>query len=479
MMKIAMKNFIGREYYVQKLQSLEDRKVSKLSAIYGRRRVGKTTLVEYALKNYSILKFEGLEHGDDEHQKQHFISTLYRTSGEAAHRNMSAKSSWSELLITLSEYLGNNHKVVFFDEFQWMACEQRHLVSEFKYVWDNFFLKNNNVHIILCGSISSFIVKKVIRSKALYGRIDNIIELNPLTVVEVYQKYYRDSHKNLNILDYYLAVGGIPKYLEYLEPDQSLMQNMQRLCFKRDGVLFNEPKKLFISHFGRTPHYQKIVDYLARAPRSPSSKLIKNLRLSSGGRLSEYLENLVLSGFIEEYSPIQVQSSKSKLKRYSIKDYFLRFYYNFVYPNSSQIEQQSPSSPQTQLVDMRRFSIWQGLAFEHMCKNSSSIIAKILGFDGIQYNVGSWFKRADQKNGFQIDLIFIRADGVVTLVECKYLQNIKVDTIKQFQKKVERIQEELNPKHVQKVLVTVYPASFSKVNTQYFDKIIEFKDFLE
>ncbi len=181
--------FIGREREIQLLQSVQEKSnKSRITALYGRRRVGKTRLVKEAFKKFNLFVFEGLEGEGSDAQKGHFLKILSRYSGSRAH-NLARTKDWADILILLAEFIGKKKCVILLDEFQWMAAGRTELVSKLKYVWDNYFAEKGAVHLILCGSISSFLVKKVIKSKALYGRIEQIIELKPLSFQAV-RKYH-------------------------------------------------------------------------------------------------------------------------------------------------------------------------------------------------------------------------------------------------------------------------------------------------
>lgn len=469
--------FIGREAQIALLQHQEQRQKSVITAVFGRRRIGKTTLVEHALRDSSLMKFEGLENGSSEDQKQHFIGTLYRYSGAASHRNLSAKSSWTDLLIVLSEFLGREKKVLFLDEFQWMAAEQQQLVREFKYVYDNFFLKTNNLHVIICGSVSSFIVKKVIRSKALYGRIENIIDLQPLSLPLVYREYFQSSESNLNILDAYLGFGGIPKYLESIEPDQSLQQNISRLCFHQNALFLQEPNRLFVSHFGKNPIYRNIVEALAAHSFLSADAILSAVKARSGGTFSSYLEDLTLSGFIEEYQPLNSPRS-SKIRRYRLRDNFLKLYYAFVDPHLEVIQQEQQPIPFGRLVSDAHYYSWRGLSFEKLVREHHKRVAEALGFSDVRYTVGSWFQRGDKEDGFQVDLLFHRADKVMTLVEVKYSDSIEKNLMKQISKKIERIRAHFSVQYIQKILISVRPIDQKIVQESGFDRVLWLGDLL-
>ena len=470
--------FVGRVKELSLLKSKLDLDHSTMTAIHGRRRIGKTALVEHAFKNTRFIKFEGLEGENDAFQRRQFASTLERHSHRAEHGLLDT-SDWTKLLIALSAYIGSEPIVVFFDEFQWMASEKTQLVSHLKYVWDNYFSTKNNVQLIICGSVSSFIVKKVIRSRALFGRIDSFIDLQELNLKEVLGEFFVGKKSSMkNILNFYLAVGGVPKYLQLFNPTQSFELNMQRLAFNSDGYFYNEVDRLFVSHLGHNPIFRKVISILAKYSHMTQTQIQSKLKLNSGGRFSEYLEELELAGFIQSYRSIHRKDARN-LVRFRLKDPFLRFYFRFIDPKKSAISRSSQTESQfSSFVSQHSFETWKGLAFEQCCRDHHSLIARKLQFGAVSYECGAWYHRDDQKTGAQIDLVFIRKDRVATICEIKYRKSIPERAIrKDLLSKVEIIQTEAKPDATQSVLICVdKPKNFEELK-EIFDEIITI-DFL-
>ncbi len=462
--------FVGRTREVKLLRQRSALGSSTITALYGRRRIGKTRLVDEAFTDRPVLKFEGLEDHSEQQQREQFALTLAEYSKNPQYRLLRT-DSWIPLLVALSEYLKHEPCVVFFDEFQWLAAEQTKLVSELKFVWDNHFQKNNRVHLIICGSVSSFIVKKVVRSKALYGRIDTFLELQALSLPLVFKDFYGTQLRTMQILDYYLAVGGIPKYLQLFDPNLSSQLNLKHLCFSPSGYLFCEIDRLFVSHFGRNRVYRDIVQALAHVAYAQVKDIQKATKMSSGGRLTEYLEELELAALIESYTPLHKPNS-NYLKRYRIKDPFLRFYFRFIGPKFRLLAQTGEQLTFAQVIKDQQYAVWKGLAFEQACRDHHALIAQRLGFSGVQYMAGSWFKKKDQQSGVQIDLLFDRADHVMTLCEVKYRKDFDPSLFDAFEDKAERLYKEAKPSAVQKVLVTVYAPSASFLAKGHLDRVL-------
>lgn len=467
--------FLGRDSEIQNLSSHDFSQKSKLTVVYGRRRVGKSTLVRKAFHDRSLLCFEGLEGESTPVQKKEFLSQLFKQLGSAKRiQPPSPNSSWSDIFIYLSQILAKKPTVVFMDEFQWIAADRKALVSHLKYVWDNYFLEKNRIHLVLCGSVSSFLVKKVLRSKALYGRIDLTIHLKPLKFQEVRQGFFK-KRTLIESLEAYLCVGGIPRYLELFDERQSLFLNLQKLAFQPEGYLCNDFEKIFVSHFGKNPIYQKIIMNLARKKFMTREELIREEYDTSGGRMTEYLEELTLADFIEKYQPLH-KSDATKLNRYRIFDNFLQFYFRFLFPNRKKIADGFFIKKPFPLSQFQPYCIWLGLAFEQFCCQHHDILAQKLGFSAVDYQYGSYFGRDDQKTGYQVDLLFSRADQVLTLCEIKFRNRpIGKEVIPEVLKKIEGISLK-KKKTIEPVLITVSPPSQELLAEGFFIKILLFED---
>lgn len=412
--------FIGRTKELQILREPPLRGEAELVAIYGRRRVGKTALIEEAFKGKLLFKFEGLEGQSEKNQLEHFRNHLkyYLPSNQVPEKLTTWHVAFEKLSLLLKTHEGTEVAVLF-DEFQWMAEMKSFLISLLKSYWDNDFSRISNCKLILCGSVSSFIVKKVIRSKALYGRISKEIQLQPLHANQV--QSFLEGWSSAELLNAYLTLGGIPEYLNRLDPAESLTQNLTRLAFSPHGYFLNEFQRLFVSHFGSSDIYEKIVRALSDGPKN-LDQITKALKIKSGGTLSSKLEDLVLAGFIDRYYPLG-KGEKSNSVRFRIFDEYLHFYFKFIEPNLREII--SGEIIPEQVLLHSSHTQWLGYSFERMCLKNSALLADYLRFSGISYRSGSWFKRSDDISA-QIDLAFVRADKVIVGCEIKNVN--KIDT---------------------------------------------------
>ncbi len=468
-MQIHNRPFIGRKKELNQLRLENWRNKAELICMYGRRRVGKTALIEEAFRGCRLLKFEGIEGASKTAQIQNFNLALQSyfpdDSPKAAAQNK-WPNQWEQALQRLTQLLKKNKiysekKVVFFDEFQWMAGERTELVSIFKKVWDQEFSHIPHCKFVLCGSVSSFMVKKVIRSKALYGRVDTELRLEPFSISEI-SDFFDNKRPNHEVFDIAMTLGGIPQYLLELNPLHSFSQNLHNQAFSPNGYFYREFGRLFISHFGKNPIYEKTLSALALKAAS-SEELARQLSIKTGGTFSSILEDLELAGFVERVTPINKSPAHAKLVRYRMHDEYLQFYFRFIETKRREIQNSTVKLGGYHL--QKYFEQWRGYAFERLCRKNSKYIAEHLGFSGIEYAVGSWFQGKNSKNsklaGAQIDLLFERSDRVLTVCELKV--NAPRDIPKMFaalQQRVTQLRTAYEKKMaIQTVFISLEPLS--------------------
>ena len=468
-----MKELIGREVEKKNLKDFLNSSSSKLAVIYGRRRIGKSFLIEHSVQDYKSFMFEGIENQAKHDQLSHFIFQLKYYFGDKSVPRI--LNNWKEAFYLLYQLIKENQNcVIVFDEFQWMSNYRTEIVSDLKYIWDKFFSKMQNTNIILCGSIASFMINKVLKSKALYGRIDLEIHLEAFDISETCDMLYG---RNLEeCIEAFYFTGGVPKYLELLKNYSSIRLGIQELAFSRNGYFTQEYERIFISHFGKNIEYEQIVKVLIQSPDGLFRKNIaEKLKVKSGGQLSEYLFNLEKAGFISKFIPYN-KDLNTKYKKYFISDSYIRFYFSFILPNMIKINSQTVTNLFIGISQSNQYKYWLGKNFELFCFRHAGIIADKLGFSAVDYRFGPYYRTRNSisyDKGFQIDLLFDRSDNVISLCEMKYKnKKIGVEIIDEVEKKVKLLEKEAGNKTIQRVLISKSEASIELLNKAYFYKII-------
>lgn len=415
-------NYIGREKEAGLLENLKNLSKASLAAVYGRRRVGKSSLILETYKDEKIFLFEGLENQPKNKQIDNFLSQLMEYFPDADVSDV--ENSWYKALSLLYKHTRSLNCVIFFDEFQWMANYRQELVSVLKLVWDRFFAKNNSLVMVLCGSVASFMVNKVIKSKAIYGRIELIIHLKPFKLATTRKFLSQKSEEE--VLQAQMLVGGIPGYLNLFKNKNSIFLGIQELGFEEHGYLTTEFDRIFISQFGRLELYEKVIRQLAQNPLGLSRKqLTQEKDIDNGGGLSGVLKDLEIAGFIFAYYSFHL-GIKARQKVYVLSDPFLRLYLHFIENDLPAINKGLPVRF-TRLINSPKFSSWLGLAFENLCYEHRYELAKIMGFIDVDFNVGPYIGKDEKgKLNLQVDLVYDRKDSVMTVCEIKY-QNRAAD----------------------------------------------------
>lgn len=466
--------FVGRQEELAVLSEAYESGKSELVVLYGRRRIGKSRLLHrFAEGKPDFLTFEALEGEQTRAQIRHFTKLLRRQTNDSVLEHVRF-SRWDDVLSYLSDRIvdqesRNQKLILFFDEIQWMAAGRSSLISLLKYYWDNRW-KQKNVLLVLCGSVASFMVKKIIRSKALYGRITKEVLLKGLPPHEAAQMF-ENRRSAEETLKYLLVFGGVPKYLEEVDLHRSFSQNMNRLCFSKNGSMLNEVDRIFYSQFRESRTYLKIVSLLKDRPCS-LSQISKHLKIPSGGGLQLYLRNLEDAEIIRSFVPFD-KSRKSKLRKYTLADEYLHFYFKFVGPNV-EIIQESQRKRLFEAMTRSSLDSWMGFAFERFCLKHASFLSGLMGFEKDVLAAAPHFRKDDEQ--FQIDLVYLRSDKVITVCEIKHLsRKVTTRVIPEMKRKISR----LGPAKgytLEKALISLHGPEQALQESGYFDYVLTLDD---
>ena len=386
-------------------------------AIIGRRRVGKTFLIKTVYQKEIVFDITGIQNGELQHQLGAFRDRLVEYSKSQLF--IPKPKDWFEALKLLKEYLQtlskNKKHVVFFDELPWLATHKSKFLKAFGYFWNSWAWQQNLV-VVICGSAASWMIQKVVNNTGgLYNRITKRIYLQPFTLNET-EEYLKDKHLKFTryqIIQLYMALGGIPHYLKEVKKGKSAIQNINDICFSRNGLLRDEFLRLYPSLFPNANKHFKVIRALAeKRDGLTRQEIIKHTQLKDGGGLTTVLDELSHSGFITPYRTFR----KKKGKIYRLTDEYSLFYLKFIENKEFEGEDIWQHLSQTQA-----YKTWTGYAFENICLKHIPQIKKALGISGIYSLSSSFYKKgtATQK-GVQIDLLIDRKDHVINLFEIKF-----------------------------------------------------------
>lgn len=462
------RKIIGRKYEQSELQRLKESDSPELVAVYGRRRVGKTFLIREFFQNQFVFYHTGVSpleiKGNQLIKRQ--LEEFYVSLREYGLKDITCPTTWPEAFRMLRQLVekqrGEGKKVVFLDEFPWMDTPRSGFITAFEHFWNGWASSRSDLLLIVCGSATSWMKDTLLNNKGgLYGRVTYHLKLTPFSLLEC-EEFLKDKRVELDrydIVQSYMAVGGIPYYLNYFRSGFSLAQNIDRIYFAKNAPLRGEFERLFASLFGNPEDSKAIVKLLASRRYGFSRKEIADkLNMTSGGTLTKTLSALTNSDFITSYVPLD----KRKETYYKLTDNFCLFYLNFIEKKRSNDEsfwQHSALSP--------AITSWQGFAFEEVCFAHPRQIKAALGIAGIQTNISSLIIAKDEhQSGMQIDMLIDRADRVINLCEIKYCnQEFVIDKIyeEKLRCRAERIRElTKNKRNIHLTLITTFGLRYNE-----------------
>ena len=393
----------------------------ELIAVIGRRRVGKTYLVRTYCASTIVFELNGMHKATLRKQLQNFSISMQKATKSPL--VMPTPESWLQAFMILESYVDslptNKSAVIFFDEFPWLHTAKSNFIQAFDHWWNSFASRKSHLKVIICGSAASWMIDNVINNKGgLHNRVTQTLRLSPFTLGET-EEYLRSRGITLDrylILQLYMAMGGIPHYLQQINRGESTVQIIDRLCHTKDGPLKKEFNILYVSLFENSIHHEAVIRALAKKGKGLTRKeIIDETSLSSGGGVSRILKELEESGFITPYIPFQKTANESI---YKLSDEYSLFYLKF-------IEGARATGPGTWVVQSAApsYVIWSGYAFESVCLKHSTQIKDALSIGGVFTEISAWRynpPRGSSAKGAQIDMLLDRADRIINLCEIKF-----------------------------------------------------------
>lgn len=324
-------NFLGRTEELSVLEKEYEK--SGFVVVYGRRRVGKTTLIKEFIKNKNALYFlAGLE--PDRQNLNKFTASLASFSNQPYLADVRF-DSWQKAFSAFVEVNKDQPKILVIDEFQYLVESNSAFASIFQEAWDEI-LKDHDVMVILCGSHISMMISSTLRySSPLYGRRTAQIKLEPLSFVE-FSKAFPDRSFEEKV-KIYSVTGGVPKYIEFFNNELTLTENISKNVLDKSGFLYEEPNFLLEKEVREPVNYFSIIKAISMGNHRVS-EIATVLEQKTNG-LSPYLATLTDLFLLEKRVPItEKEPEKSRRGLYYINDKFIDFWFKFVYPYKSELE---------------------------------------------------------------------------------------------------------------------------------------------
>lgn len=412
-----METLIGRKQEKTELLRLAGTGASEFVAVYGRRRVGKTFLIREVFNNKFDFYLTGMANAALAGQLAnfHLAITTYDTAGII----LNPAKNWLEAFHQLSlilERQTTSRKIVFLDELPWLVTARSGFMQALEYFWNSWASARKDILLIVCGSSASWMLNTLIHNKGgLYNRVTYRIKLEPFTLQECelfFQSRSAAYTDRYQLIQLYMVMGGIPFYLKQIDTTLSAAQNINRLCFHPQGILFDEFSVLYRSLFKNPEDHISVIEALSKKGKGLTrDELISAAKIPAGGATTRVLDDLEQSNFIRRYN---AYGKKEKNSIYQLTDFYSLFYLKFIKPKETLDENHWLAG-----LNTPKQNAWAGYAFEQVCLAHLPQIKKGLGISGIQSSVSCWTGKTKEQ-GAQVDLVLDRSDRVINLFEMKF-----------------------------------------------------------
>ena len=414
-----MATLIARKKEIENLERLYNSDRSEFVIVFGRRRIGKTFLVNSLFEKRFTFKYTGTREEPQSVQLQHFAMQIKEYSKLPYLPEIKTWTDAFEMLKTLIvSKKKKERKVIFFDEMPWIDTPKSKFVSALEYFWNSWAAQRDDILFVACGSATSWMVNKLVKNRGgLYNRITAQIYLRPFTLgeCEEYLQSIGCQWDRYTVLQCYMTLGGVPFYMSLINKQESLAQNIDRLFFGKNAVLNEEFDEMFNALFSQADKYIAVVKALvSKREGLLRSEVIEKTGISGGG-LSKILENLERCDFIEVFANYK-NSTRNIV--YRISDNYTLFYFKFISG-----KRHKDNNFWSKNLNSPAIKSWQGFSFESVCLNHLDEIKKALGISGIPTSCSTWRKIGDSENqGAQIDLLIERSDRVINVCEIKFCE---------------------------------------------------------
>ena len=472
--------FIGRQTELQALSKLFKKNVASLVVVQGRRRIGKSRLIQEFAKKHTFYQFSGLPPTDEttaQSQKNEFSRQLSMQTGLPE----VYVDDWSKLFTLLAEKIKIGRIIVLFDEISWMGSKDPDFLGKLKNAWDLHFKKNPKLIFILCGSVSTWIDKNILSSAGFLGRISYRLTIQELPLKDCNQFWsrggsYVSSYEKLKVLS---ITGGVPRYLEEIKPTLSAEENIKDLCFVKGGPLVNEFNDIFSDLFSdRSSTYKKIIQTLSNGPMEIKD-ICHSLKITQTGFISTCLEDLVKSGFISRDYTWQISSGDvSRLSHFRLSDNYIRFYLKYI--DRARLKIENNEFAFKSLASLPSWDIIMGLQFENLVLSNRMYIKNYLGIKPEEVIADNPFfqRKTNQYPGCQIDYLIQTKFGNLYICEVKFSKHpIGKEVIKEGEQKLKSLSY---PKgfSCRLVLIHVNGVHEDVIDSGFFAEVIDFGQLL-
>jgi AAA+ ATPase superfamily predicted ATPase len=433
--------FAGRDFELAQLKILLKKQSASLVIIRGRRRIGKSRLIEEFAKKFQFIRIAGIAPTaltTRESELDQFLAQLrsYFTP-ETDH-----VATWHDAFHQIANYCSSLGRVIILlDEISWMGSKDNDFLGHLKNCWDHEFSKNPQLILVLCGSVSTWIKDEIINSTLFLGRPAFNLVLQELSLKEAWQFFYNDYLSAFEKLKILSVTGGIPRYLELINPAISAETNIKNLLFVPNAPLLYEYDRIFNDIFGKkSTIYRHIIECLISGSKT-QEEILQATKRSKSGDLGVYLDDLAECGFVHRDFTANIKTGKlSNKSKYRLKDNFLRFYLKFVANYVLQIE--AGFYEKSDLSTLPEWNTFLGLQCENLVLNNIKLVIEKLGIDPLSVVFfGPYFQhKTNKQQACQIDLLIQTRTQILYVCEIKFSKHaIGLDVADQVKEKIKRL----------------------------------------
>lgn len=411
---------IGREKEIRTLEEAMESKDSVFLAVYGRRRVGKTFLLRQTLSDRIVFSYSGKANITRQSQLKSFRLSLM----EQGMPDCPVIKDWFTAFSCLKRLIclsSESKKVILLDEVAWMDNHKSDFIPALEGFWNEWCSNRNDIFLIICASATSWIIDNVFHNRGgLHNRVTMRMRLSPFTLKECEEFSIANnlSYSRKDILNLYLAIGGVAWYWTLLKKGYSVKQNISQLFFENDSPLRGEFFELYSSLFIRPEKYIDIILALGKKSSGMErQELSAECKVSNNSKLGKMLQQLEECGFIRSYIPY---GKKENSVVYQLIDSFSLFHLKFLSKFKGEINSDM-------VLSSSSYNTYCGLAFEKAVMNHLNELKRAMGISGINTQAYTWRsnpkKLKEGEKGAQIDIVLDRADGIINIIEAKWTSN--------------------------------------------------------
>ena len=420
--------FVGRLKELEALDTMWEQSTFQMMVLFGRRRVGKTALLDEFSKDKNTLYFTARQQTTQNNLRDfsHAIQRFFHLP-----EGIFSFNTWQDAFDFIIEQIKNRAErfLLVFDEFPYAAMADSSLPSVLQVAIDHGFA-NTNTMMVLCGSNEGFMESEVLGYKSpLYGRRTGQLRLKPFDVFDTAKML--DFAKIEDVIKYYATFGGTPYYLRQIRPDLSYEQNTVNLLFSSSGLLYEEPLMLLRQELRDPTVYNSVMDAIGGGA-TKQNKIADQAGIQPVTSLSKYLHTLQDLGLVEREVPFGEDSSRSRKGLWRPADPFFAFWYRFVSPNIVNVENGQGELAARHLVFGPALDTYVGQQFETVCMQWLWRVNGTNRLPFVALQSGKW-GGGNPKTRQQTDIDVIAANEAeksILLGECKWKNDLNVaDTI--------------------------------------------------